>query len=295
MSSFKKIAIIGSGQMGAGIAQVCASKGYETVLIKATPGDHAAAKAKIEKGLDKLISREKLTEQAKDEILGRLSTSASLHDAFDADIVIESIVEELAKKGELFAKLDEICDPKTILATNTSTLCVTELAQYTKRQDKIVGLHFFNPAVVMKLVEVIPGLQTNKELIEQLNEWCSSLGKSPVTVDDKTGFIVNRLLTPYMVDAIRVLQEGLAKVEDIDAAMKMGCAHPMGPLELADYIGLDIVEHMATNLYEEYKEPRLAPPAILRRLVMAGQLGRKSGVGFYDYNNDNAPRNDLVG
>ena len=291
----KTVGIIGTGQMGSGIAQVCASKGLQTILVKATPGDHTVAKAKIEKNLDKMVAREKISQEDRDAIAGRITTSGDLASLKDADLIIESIVEEVERKGKLFAELDELCKPETILATNTSTLCVAELAQYTKRKDKVFGLHFFNPAVVMKLVEVIPAIESDVSLIPVLMSWCEAMGKKPVLVGDKTGFIVNRLLTPYMVDAIRVFQEGLASIEDIDSAMKLGCAHPMGPLELADYIGLDIVEHMATNLYEEYKEPRLAPPAILRRLVMAGQLGRKSGQGFYDYNNDGAARNNLAG
>lgn len=293
--AFRSVAIIGSGQMGSGIAQVCASKGIDTVLIKATPGDHAAAKNAIAKGLDKLVAKEKMTAADRDAVLARIKTSAALEDAKDCDLVVESIVEELQKKGELFAKLDKICKPETVLATNTSTLCVTELAGFVARKDKLVGLHFFNPAVLMKLVEIIPTIHSQAALIDELKAFCTGLGKAPVIVGDKTGFIVNRLLTPYMVDAIRVFQEGLASMQDIDAAMKNGCGHPMGPIELADYIGLDIVDHMATNLYEDYKEPRLAPPPILRRLVMAGQLGRKSGKGFYDYSAGQHPRNELAG
>lgn len=291
----RKIAVIGSGKMGSGIAQICATHGFETVLIKATAGDQASVLARVHKNLDKMVSRGKIEEEYKEQITARLHASGSLDDAIDADLVIESIVEEIDRKGALFARLDTICKAETILATNTSTLSITGIAKYVGRKERVFGLHFFNPAVAMKLVEVIPGIQTDVSLLPAILDFCNTIQKSPVMVKDKTGFIVNRLLAPYLVDAMRVAQEGLARIEDIDAAMTMGCAHPMGPLTLADYIGLDIVAHMAQNLYNEYGEPRLAPPPILRRLVMAGELGRKSGLGFFAYGEEIRARNELFG
>jgi 3-hydroxybutyryl-CoA dehydrogenase len=262
----KTVGVLGAGQMGLGIAQAAARAGFDTIMAKATPGSLDAQKGKIEKQLQKDVEKGKLAAADLGALLERLKWTTHLHDLANVDLLIESIVEELPVKADHFGKLDDIVKEDAIFATNTSTLTVAELAASTKRPGKFVGLHFFNPVHAMKLVEVAP-----------------ALGKVPVVVKDSTGYIVNRLLVPYMVDAIRCLENGIGTAADIDTAMMNGANHPMGPLALADFIGLDIVFHMSSLLHDEYKESRLAPPRILRRMVLAGVLGRKSGKGFYDY------------
>ncbi|HEY2387763.1 MAG TPA: 3-hydroxyacyl-CoA dehydrogenase family protein, partial [Candidatus Binatia bacterium] len=230
------------------------------------------------------------------ETMDRLECSNRIHDLADCDLVIESIIEDMEEKKRLFARLEDVVGEGGIFATNTSTLSVTAIAEATKRPQRVIGLHFFNPAPLMKLVEIVPTLRTDPAVIGAAEAFVAKLKKTGVVVRDFTGFVVNRLLTPYMVDAIRTLQEGLGSITALDSAMQLGANHPMGPLALADFIGLDIVFHMATNLYEEYREPRLAPPPLLRRLVLAGCLGRKSGKGFYDYGSTPPTPNDwLVG
>ena len=277
------VGIVGTGQMGLGIAQLLAQQGIRTIAVKMTGGDVSGKYAAVEKSLQKLVEREKITAEQKEHILEALTITTDLHELRDCDLVIESIVEEMDRKQALFHELEQITSETCLLASNTSTLGITELASAVHHRERLLGLHFFNPATVMKLVEIIPTLHTPDETVERLNKWVEAIGKTPVVVKDETGFIVNRLLTPYMVDAIRAYERGLADAAAIDTAMKLGCNHPMGPLELADYIGLDIVYHMASNLYETFKEPRLAPPPLLKTLVIAEQLGRKSGLGFYDY------------
>ncbi len=281
--SIDKVAILGGGQMGAGIAQVAAQAGIETVMIKATPGPVDKARAGIEKGLAKLVGRGKMEQEAADGILGRLSFTDDLGAAADADLFIESIVEDIDTKKQKFAEVDKIMKPEGILASNTSTLSITAMQSATGRRERFIGLHFFNPATMMKLVEVIPTLTTAAETTAEAVAFCERVGKTPVLVQDETGFIVNRLLTPYMVDAMRCFESGLADIRGIDTAMKLGANHPMGPLELADYIGLDIVMAMSENLFHSFSHDYMAPTPLLRQLVDAGELGRKSGVGFYDY------------
>lgn len=278
-----QVGIVGTGQMGLGVAQYLAQRGIRCIAVKVTGGDVSQKQAQLDKSLQRLVDREKITEEQKLGTLELITLSTAMHDLRDCELVIESVVEEMDKKHELFAQLESIVSDQAILASNTSTLGITELSTAVENKARLIGLHFFNPATVMKLVEVIPTLHTKPELIQNITDWISEIGKTPVTIKDETGFVVNRLLTPYIVDAIRTCERGLSGVEQIDTAMKLGCNHPMGPLELADYIGLDIVYHMANNLYDTFKEPRLAPPPLLKTLFIAEQLGKKSGSGFYDY------------
>lgn len=290
----RKVGVLGAGQMGLGIAQAAARAGLETVLVKATPGSFDAAKSKVEKQLQKDVERGKLSAADHGALLERLKWTTHLHDLADVDIVIESIVEEADVKRDHFSRCDDVVKESAIFATNTSTLTVGDLASSTRRPERFVGLHFFNPVHAMKLVEVAPGLRTSQETVEACVAFAKLLGKNPVVVSDSTGYIVNRLLVPYMVDAISCLERGLGSIADIDAAMMGGANHPMGPLALADFIGLDIVFHMASLLHDEYREPRFAPPPLLRRMVLAGFLGRKSGTGFYVYGGNPPSPNDAL-
>ena len=290
----RRIAVIGSGQMGTGMAQVTARAGLETVLMKMTPGNVEAGKQKIAKALQRDVEKQRCTQEELDATLGRLTCTSKVDDLAKCDLIIESVIEDLDEKKRLFASLEGVVGEQAIFASNTSTLSITALAEATKRPTRVIGLHFFNPAPVMKLVEIVPTLRTDPEVIQAAQEFTAKVKKTGVTIRDFTGFVVNRLLTPYMVDAMRTVQEGLASISAIDSAMQLGANHPMGPLALADFIGLDIVFHMSNNLYDEYKEPRFTPPPILKRLVMAGYLGRKSGKGFYDYSTTPPTPNDFL-
>jgi 3-hydroxybutyryl-CoA dehydrogenase len=291
----RTVGVLGAGQMGLGIAQAAARAGLVSIMTKATPGGLDAQRGKVEKQLEKDVERGKLTAADHGALLERLRWSTHLHDLAEADIVIESIVEELPVKREHFARLDEVVQDHAIFATNTSTLTVAEMASATNRPERFIGLHFFNPVHAMKLVEVAPALRTSQETVDTCIAFAKTLGKVPVVVPDSTGYIVNRLLVPYIVDAIACLERGVGSIADIDTAMQNGANHPMGPLALADFIGLDIVFHMASLLHTEYKEARFAPPPLLRRMVLAGFLGRKSGAGFYDYRKNPAvPHDELV-
>jgi 3-hydroxybutyryl-CoA dehydrogenase len=290
----KTVGVLGAGQMGLGIAQAAARAGFETIMAKATPGSLDAQKGKIEKQLQKDVEKGKLAAADLGALLERLKWTTHLHDLANVDLLIESIVEELPVKRDHFGRLDEIVNDDAIFATNTSTLTVAELAASTRRPDKFVGLHFFNPVHAMKLVEIAPAIGTSQDTVDAVTGFAKALGKTAVVVKDSTGYIVNRLLVPYMVDAIRCLETGVGTASDIDTAMMNGANHPMGPLALADFIGLDIVFHMSSLLQEEYKESRFAPPRILRRMVLAGILGRKSGKGFYDYATNPPTSNDAL-
>ena len=279
----EKIAVLGGGQMGTGIAEAAASKGVEVALIKATPGSSDKARGSIEKSLGRLVEKEKLTQADADGVLAHITFTDDLKAAADADLFVESIVEDVEIKKKRFAEADKIVKPEGILASNTSTLGIASMRDATKRPGRFLGLHFFNPATVMKLVEVIPTEATDADAVAAAVAFVEKIGKTPVLVKDRTGFIVNRLLTPYMCDAIRCLEDGLADVGGIDTAMQLGANHPMGPLALADYIGLDIVSAMAENLYESFGKDYMAPPALLKKLLKAGKLGRKTKLGFYDY------------
>ena len=279
----KKVGVIGCGSMGLGIAQVCAQAGISAVAVKATPGSTDKIRAGLDKSLGKMVERGKMTAEKKDAVLGLLHFTSNEAEVADCDLIIESIIEDLDTKNALFQRLEQIVSPQTLLTTNTSTLSVTAMMAACEHRGRVAGLHFFNPAPVMKLVEIIHAFETTEDTITTLNEFCKKIGKDPVTVQDTTGFIVNRLLTPYMLSAIRLLEMGTGSIAAIDHAMKSGAGHQMGPFELADYIGLDIVQAMTLNIYQDMHQPHVAPPHTLTRLVRLGYLGRKSGKGFYDY------------
>lgn len=279
----KKVFIVGAGQMGLDIGQVMAKTGYEVVFNDMSQEILDNAVAKLEKALDKMVSKGKMAEDQKAAIMGRVSTSVDLAAAADADLIIEAIVENVDIKKGLFAKLDAICKPETIFATNTSSISITEIASSTKRQDKVIGMHFFNPATVMKLVEVINGLNTSKETFEAVYELSKEIGKDPVEVKEGPGFVVNRILIPMINEAAIVLEEGLASAEDIDKSMKLGCNHPMGPLALGDLIGLDTCLHIMDTFYAETCDSKYRASRLMRQMVRGGKLGRKSGEGFFKY------------
>jgi 3-hydroxybutyryl-CoA dehydrogenase len=282
-AEIRKVGVLGAGQMGRGIAQVSAQSGYETILVKATPGDTTKIQEKILGGWDRLVSKGRMEQADRDAAAGRITVTTDFDQLGSCDLIVESIIEDLDIKHDAFARLDAICGESTIFSSNTSTLGITEMAVKTKRPERFVGLHFFNPAPAMKLVEVAKTLRTDADVTEAARAFAESCGKTPVVLNDSTGFVVNRLLVPYMIDAMIEWQRGNGSIDGIDTAMCNGAAHPMGPFTLADFIGLDVVHEMANNLYEEYGEARFAPPPILRRLLLAGQLGRKTKLGFYDY------------
>jgi 3-hydroxybutyryl-CoA dehydrogenase len=290
--AINKIGVLGAGLMGAGIAQVAAASGYEVTLGEVSDELVQKGLSSIEKSLAKFVEKGTLTVEQKDAAFGRLRGTTNYIDLADCDLIIEAIVENLAVKREVYAKLDTLCKAETIFASNTSSLSITELMTTTSpaRQRRFVGMHFFNPVPLMKLVEVIRTILTDEEVYEEVAALGRSLGKTVVKAPDKTGFIVNRLLVPYMLDAIRVLEEGLATIEDIDNAMKLGCGHPMGPLTLTDFVGLDTTYYIANIMFEEFKEKRFAPPPLLKRMVLAGLFGRKTGKGFYDYSDPKNPQ-----
>jgi len=269
--------------MGAGIAQAAAAAGIPVALIKATPGPADKAKAAIEKNLGRLVEKGKLESADAEAVVGRITFTDDLGAVSAADLLIESIVEDLETKRAKFAEVDSIVKAGGILASNTSTLSISRMADAVGRKERFIGLHFFNPATMMKLVEVIPTDSTDAKVTADAVSFVQAIGKTPVMVKDSAGFIVNRLLTPYMCDAVRALESGLADIAGIDTAMQLGANHPMGPLALADYIGLDIVEAMAENLFASFGHDYMAPPGLLKRLVAEGKLGRKTKLGFYDY------------
>lgn len=279
----KKVFIVGAGQMGLDIGQVMAKAGIEVVFRDMTDEILEKSMAKLNKGLDKLVAKGKMTEDVKAGILAKVSTTTELTPAADADLVLEAIVENVDIKKSLFAELDGICKPECIFATNTSSISITEIASATKRADKFIGMHFFNPATVMKLVEVIKGLHTSDETFKTIYDLSVEIGKDPVEVKEGPGFVVNKILITMINEAIIVLEEGLASVEDIDKAMKLGCNHPMGPLALADLIGLDTCLHIMDVFLAETGDSKYRAARLLRQMVRGGKLGRKTGVGFYDY------------
>ncbi len=279
----KKVGVIGCGLMGSGIAQVSAQAGFQTTVVEANQELLDRGLGGIKRTLEGLVARAKLDERAKDDALGRLKGATSFDALVDVDLVIEAITENQPLKNETFAKLDAICPPHALLASNTSSCNVTAMAAATKRPGQVLGLHFFNPVPLMKLVEVVQSILTDDKTIAAAYEWVQAVGKVPVKTKDSTAFIVNRLLVPYLLDAIRIYEGGLASLEDIDQAMKLGCGYPMGPFTLLDLVGLDTTMFVAEVMFEEYRESRYAPPPLLKRMVMAGHLGRKSGKGFYDY------------
>ena len=281
--TIERVGILGSGIMGSGIAEVAAKSGFEVVLRSRKQETADAMLHGLEKSLAKQVERGKLDQADADLVAARVRATDHLGDLVDCDLVIESVVEDLDVKKPLFAELDSICKPDAILATNTSTLPVVEMAVATHRADKVVGIHFFNPAPMMSLVEVIAPLTASAETVAASKAFAEACGKTPVEVKDRAGFIVNALLFPYLNNAVRMLESGTATAEDIDAAMKGGCNFPMGPLALLDLVGLDTSVAILDALYEEFRDPNFAAVPALRRMVTAGKLGRKSGAGFYDY------------
>ncbi|WP_194191803.1 3-hydroxybutyryl-CoA dehydrogenase [Clostridium chrysemydis] len=279
----KKIFVLGAGTMGAGIVQAFAQKGHEVIVRDIKQEFVEKGIAGIDKGLSRLVSKGKMTEETKVEILSRISGTTDMNLAADCDLVVEAAVENMKIKKEIFAELDRICKPETILASNTSSLSITEVASATFRADKVIGMHFFNPAPVMKLVEIIRGIATSQETFDAVKELSVAIGKEPVEVSEAPGFVVNRILIPMINEATFILQEGIASVEDIDTAMKYGANHPMGPLALGDLIGLDVCLAIMDVLYSETGDSKYRASSLLRKYVRAGWLGRKSGKGFYDY------------
>jgi 3-hydroxybutyryl-CoA dehydrogenase len=277
------VGVIGCGLMGAGIAQVSAQAGFPTIVVEANQALLDKGLGSIRKSLEALVAKARMEARAKDETLGRLKGATTLEALRDCDLVIEAITENQALKNETFAKLDKLCPPHALLASNTSSCNITAMAAATGRAGQVLGLHFFNPVPLMKLVEVVRTILTDDKATLAASEWVQAVGKVPVKTKDATAFIVNRLLVPYLLDAIRIYEGGLASLEDIDQAMKLGCGYPMGPFTLLDLVGLDTAMFVAEVMFEEFREPRYAPPPLLKRMVMAGQLGRKSGKGFYDY------------
>ena len=287
----KKVGVLGCGLMGAGIAQTAAMAGYETIVREVSDDFLTKGFAGIEKSLSKFAEKGTITVDQQKEIRDRLKGTTAFEDLSDCDIIIEAIIENLETKRETYLRLDELCKPETIFASNTSSLSITQMMTVTstERQQRFIGMHFFNPVPLMKLVEVIRTILTDTAVYEDAVTFAASLGKVPVRTDDRTGFIVNRLLVPYMLDAIRALEEGVASIVDIDNAMKLGCGYPMGPLTLGDFVGLDTTYYISEIMFNEFREKRFAAPPLLKRMVMAGLYGRKSGRGFYDYTKD--PKN----
>jgi len=281
--AIRSVGVLGCGLMGSGIAQVSAQAGFPTSVREVAQAPLDKGLAAIRKFLQGGVDKGKLAPAEMEKTLANLRGTTALSDLAECDLVIEAVSESLALKKELFGALDDICGPSTIVASNTSSLSITELSTFTKRPERLIGLHFFNPVPLMKLVEVVKTLRTAPGIVEEAAAWCRAVGKTVVTVGDSTGFVVNRLLVPYMLDAIRVYEQGLASRDDIDIAMKLGCGYPMGPLLLGDYVGLDTTCAIADIMFEEFREPRFAPPPLLKRLVLAGHHGRKTGRGFYDW------------
>ena len=279
----RKVGVVGCGLMGSGIAQVSAQAGFPTVVREISQPVLDKGMGAIRKFLQGGVDKGKLAAADMEKTLANLKGTVRIEDLADCDLVVEAAAESLSLKRELFAELDKACKPETLLASNTSSLSITELSTSTRRPALFLGLHFFNPVPLMKLVEVVKTLQTSAEAVNDASTWCRAVGKTVVTVGDSTGFVVNRLLVPYMLDAIRVYEQGLASRDDIDNAMKLGCGYPMGPLLLTDYVGLDTTFYISEIMFEEFKEPRFAAPPLLKRMVLAGLHGRKTGRGFYDW------------
>jgi len=283
MKKIGKVAVLGGGLMGSGIAQVSAAAGFPTTVREVSDALGVKARQSIEKSLAKGIERGKVTESERDKTLGNLRFVTDLKELADADLFIEAVVEDLAVKNDLWSQLNQIAHPDAIFASNTSSLTIIAMAAASGRPDRMLGMHFFNPVPLMKLVEVIRTITTSKETEERALDFVRWLDKEPIRAKDSSGFVVNLLLIPYMVDAIRALESNVASIEDIDKGMQLGAGHPMGPFTLLDFVGLDTVYKIAEIMFEEYRDSRYAPPPLLKRMVLAGMLGRKSGKGFYDY------------
>ena len=294
MKEIRKVGVLGGGLMGSGIAQVCAQAGFDTVVRDISDPLIQKSRAGIEKVLARGIEKGKVTPEQRDAALSKLAFTTGLSDLAACDIIIEAVVEDLDMKNAMWKELNEICPPETIFASNTSSLTIAAMAAACGRPDKMLGLHFFNPVPLMKLVEVVRTITTSDDTAETAFEFAKKLGKEPVRAKDSSGFVVNLLLVPYMLDAINALEANVASVEDIDKAMQLGAGHPMGPFTLLDFVGLDTTYKIAEIMFDEYREKRYAPPPLLKRMVIAGMYGRKSGKGFYDYSQD-PPRVNQLG
>jgi len=281
--AIRKVGVLGCGLMGSGIAEVAAKSGFDVVVREVDQALLDKGMGRLRGSLDKAVEKGKLAAADRDAALARLQGTTQIADLAGCDLVIEAIVENVAEKKKVYAAVGEVAKPEAILASNTSSLTLTQMAMATRRPDRFVGLHFFNPVPVMKLVEVVRTLVADDAVVAEATEFCRRLGKEPVQCRDNSGFIVNRLLVPYMLDAIRGYEEGIGSLEDIDKAMQLGCGYPMGPFTLLDFVGLDTTYYIAEIMFEEYREKRFAPPPLLKQMVQAGRLGRKSGRGFYDY------------
>jgi 3-hydroxybutyryl-CoA dehydrogenase len=288
--AIEKVGVVGCGLMGSGIAQVSAQAGFQTVVREVNAELVEKGLKTIEKNLARLVEKGTLTDAAKTEVHSRLKGTTLLDEMKDCDVIVEAIIEQLPVKRELFLKLDALCPAHTIFASNTSSLTITEIAAATKRPERFVGLHFFNPVPVMKLVEVVRTIATEPAVYEEMVAFGAKLGKTPVRASDSGGFIVNRLLVPYLLDAIRALEEGVGSVVDIDNSMKLGCGYPMGPFTLLDFVGLDTTYYISQIMFDEFKEKRFAAPPLLKRMVLAGWHGKKTGRGFYDYADPAKPK-----
>ena len=288
--AIEKIGVVGCGLMGSGIAQIAAQAGCLVTVREVNAAILEKGLQSIDKNLQRLVDKGTLAAADRDQVRGRLRGTTNLDDLKDCDLVIEAIVEQLPAKRELWTALDKICPRPTIFASNTSSLSITEMATFTQRPDRFLGLHFFNPVPVMKLVEVIRTIATDKKVEGDAVAFATRVGKIPVRTTDRTGFIVNRLLVPFLLDAIRALEDGVGSIEDIDNSMKLGCGHPMGPLTLLDFVGNDTTYYIANIMFDEFKEKRFAPPPLLKRMVLMGWNGRKAGKGFYDYSDPAKPK-----
>jgi 3-hydroxybutyryl-CoA dehydrogenase len=288
--AIQKVGVLGCGLMGSGIAQVSAAAGYSTVVKEVADEFLKKGLASIDKSLSKLVEKGTITTGNRAETLQRLKGTTEFDDLSDCDIVIEAITENLEVKRDTYTKLDTIVKYDAIFASNTSSLVITEMMTATKRVDRFIGLHFFNPVPLMKLVEVVGTITTSPAVLDEAMNFAASLGKVPIRTSDRSGFIVNRLLVPYLLDAIRALEEGVGNVDDIDKGMKLGCGYPMGPFTLLDFVGLDTTYYIANIMFDEFRERRFAPPPLLKRLVLAGHHGRKTGRGFYDHSDPANPK-----
>jgi len=282
----ERVGVVGCGLMGSGIAEVAARANFDVVVREVSEDLIEAGRDRIRKSLDRAVERKKLTGANRDAAWSRLRFSTELSELADRHLVIEAIVEESRTKNELFSALDDLCGPEAIFASNTSSLTITDMAAATKRPDRVVGLHFFNPVPVMELVEVVRTIATSDEVFNAAFAFAEALGKKPISAKDNSGFVVNLLLVPYMLDAIRQLERGVASMEDIDQAMTLGLGHPMGPFTLCDFVGIDTVYRISEIMFEEYREARYAPPPLLKRVVSMGRFGRKTGKGFYDWSGE---------
>ena len=280
------VGVIGCGLMGSGIAEIAAKSGFDVIVREVNDELLEKGQARIRKSMDRAVAKEKLAAEDRDAAWARLSFTTAVSDLAPCDLVIEAIVENLEAKNELFVELDDLCGEGTIFASNTSSLTITDMAAATKRADRFVGLHFFNPVPVMKLVEVVKTIATSAETFDRAFQFSKALGKVPIAAKDNSGFVVNLLLVPYMLDAIRQLERGVASIEDIDTGMQLGCGYPMGPFVLCDFVGIDTLYKISEIMFDEYREERYAPPPLLKRIVAMGRYGRKTGMGFYDWSGD---------